>query len=383
MSGVTFFLLCLEAALLSFNVAACSALVPSIAQELGRSPFVVGRIVWIYMLPYGLAAFLYGPLVRAFDAKRVELVCVLGFSLANLAAAFSRSLEALFAARFFLGVFGASVTPLALILITRHTAESRRGKAVGVFFAASFFSSLAGLLLSGIVHWRLIFLVPAVFGALLWVALFIFLPSYQADATGFACNYVRALGNRRVASIFLFIFLVSLIYHGVQPWLGVYFSRVFGLGQLAVSLLLTLTSLAGIFGETLGGWAADSWGRLKTTRAGLLLMIVSVLLLIFRLPLAGLAVLMVVWGLGWTVNHAGVSTLLTDLPVEFINEAASLNSGVRFLSGGLGAAAAGVVMQYDFRAGFILFAAGFVILLWFSRSLLMDGSGGSARRERS
>jgi predicted MFS family arabinose efflux permease len=124
----TFAILCLEGAVLSFNVAAAAALIPSIAKDFVLSQFLIGRIVWIYMLTYGLAAFIYGPLVRKFDARRVELACIFLFSLANLMAGLSRSINTLFLGRFFMGLFGASVIPLGLILIAKHISKENRGK---------------------------------------------------------------------------------------------------------------------------------------------------------------------------------------------------------------------------------------------------------------
>jgi predicted MFS family arabinose efflux permease len=135
-------------------------------------------------------------------------------------------------------------------------------------------------------------------------------------------------------------------------------------------MLITLTSLSGIFGETIGGLLSDKIGRIKTVNLGILLMITSVLLLIFKMPVFVLALIMIVWGLGWTFNHAGISTILTDLPKKFLHEAASLNSSVRFVSGGLGVAASGLIMQKSFTAGFIIFGVCFLSLLLFTRQLI-------------
>jgi len=70
--------------------------------------------------------------------------------------------------------------------------------------------------------------------------------------------------------------------------------------------------------------------------------------------------------LGWTFNHVGLATMLTDLPAELLNEAASLNSGVRFLAGGLGVSLGGLIMQKSFVLGFLIFGSGLLILLLFS-----------------
>lgn len=372
MKRSTFFILCLEGALLSFNVAACAALVPSIAAGFVLSQFFVGKIVWLYMLPYGIAALFYGPLVRAIDAKKVELTCIFFFSLANLLASLSRNIYTLFIARFFMGLFGASVIPLGLILIAKHIEPQKRGRFVGIFFGATFVASLLGLFLSAILHWRLIFFIPGICGLFLTAIIYFYLPSFKQDVTSFKINYFSAFQNKRIIAIFTYIFFVSMFYHGVQQWLGVYFSRTFSLAQFLISMLITLTSLSGVFGEVFGGYLSDIMGRIKTVNFGIVLMVLSVFSLLFKSPVILLAAIMIVWGLGWALNHAGLSTMLTDLPKGFLNEAASLNSGVRFISGGLGAALGGILMQKSFNLGLVTFGICLIGLGLFARKLLIE-----------
>jgi len=364
MKKLTFIILCLEGAILSFNVAAAAALIPSVAAEFSVSEFVAGRIVWLYMIPYGIAALFYGPLVRVFDAKKIELLCLFLFSIANLTAAFSKNIFILFAARLFMGAFGASVIPLALILIAQATHSEKRGKSVGIFFASTFIASLAGLFLSGILNWRLIFLLPAAFGFLLLPLMYFYLPHFAPENKKFAINYIEPFKNKVILHIFTYIFIISMLYHGLQQWFSVYFSTQYKIGQFAISMLITLTSLSGIFGETIGGIFSDKIGRIKTVNLGILLMIVSVALLIFKVPVFILALIMIIWGLGWTFNHAGISTMLTDLPKKFLHEAASLNSSVRFISGGIGMVLCGFVMKESFKLGFLIFGTGLISLLF-------------------
>jgi predicted MFS family arabinose efflux permease len=355
MSFLTFIILCLEGMLLSFNVASSAALIPSIAADFGVSQFLAGRIVWFYMLPYGIAALVYGPLIRVIDARKVELFCILAFAAANLMAGFAGNISALLTARFFMGLFGASVIPLALILIARHKESGERGKYVGIFFSTTFAASLSGLFLSGIIPWRMIYLIPGVLGLLLSLLMLVYLPSFQKDTGTLKINYAAALKKRTVLLIFTYIFLISLFYHGVQQWLSVFFSGRYAFSQFIISSLITLTSLSGIIGEVLGGRYADSLGRVKIASLGVLLMAISVFILVLKMPVALLAVLMILWGLGWTFNHAGISTLLTDLPFEYLNESASLNSSVRFISGGLGAALGGILIQKGFNIWLVVF----------------------------
>jgi predicted MFS family arabinose efflux permease len=369
---VTFAILCLEAALLSFNVAATAAVIPSVAKEFALSQFAVAPAVWLYMLPYGVAALMYGPLVRRFDAKNVELVCVLLFSLSNALAACAPVLPVFLTARFLMGATGASVIPLGLILIAREVAPAQRGKMVGLFFAAMFAGSLLGLLLSGILPWRYMYGIPAVFGLLLWGHMIPYMPRFPPARSGGAFQYARAFAYARIRRLFIYIFLISVLYHGIQQWLGIYFSSRWGFSQFTVSMLMTLTSLSGIGGEIAGGFMADRLGRRRTVDYGLVVMVAATCLIIFDIPLWALAGGMLAWGLGWTCNHAGMSTVLTDLPKEFVHEAASLNSSVRFIAGGVGAAAAGMLMQRSFVIGFGVLGAGLLVLLAGSAALLEE-----------
>ncbi|MFA5362181.1 MAG: MFS transporter [Candidatus Omnitrophota bacterium] len=376
MRKTVFSILCLEGAVLSFNVAAAPALIPSISKEFGISQFFTGHIIWLYMVPYGIAALLYGPLSRRIDPKKIELVCFSFFSLSNLLAAFARNIYLFFCARFLMGVFGASVIPLVLILISRYADPGERGKLVGIFFSATFIASLLGLSLSAVIPWRLIFFIPAAFGLLLLIHMWMYLPGFKETGVQPAVNYRAALKNRKIALIFSYIFSVSFLYHGVQQWLAVYFSSALQLNQFLISVLLTLTSFSGIFGEIAGGWCSDRAGRETTAGFGISLMVIAVFLLTVGLPLWALAVIMVIWGFGWTLNHAGLSTMLTDLPKDLVHEAAGLNSSVRFISGGLGVMAGGILMPRGFQRGFAVFGCGLIVLSFVARRYLMKTKGG-------
>ncbi len=333
-----------------------AAVVPAIANDLGISAFIVGGINWAYMLPYGLVALVYGPLTRRFDNKHIAVISLLLFSLFSLLSGCAWNYRSLFVFRFMVGVFAAAITPLSLIYIADHAHSSGRGKAVGLFFSATFIADLLGLFLSGIIAWRAMFYIPAVLGlgtAFLTMRHF---PKTLAGRSLTSSRYLRALAQPEILRVFVYIFIISVLYHGVRQWLGVYFASQLGMSQFLISMTLTAASLAGIFGEAFGGLQADKKGRVPTLKAGLLLMTVSLFLMLGLRSAVVLPVLMLMWGFGWTVNHAGLSTFLTDLNKEFIKEVSSLNSSVRFVAGGLGVVAAGSIMQKSFNAGFLIMA---------------------------
>lgn len=372
MSNLVFFLFCLEGALLSFNVAASAALVPSIAKEFALSQFFVGSITWLYMLPYGITAIFYGPLVRVIDAKKVELVCFLSFSLANLLAASASNIHTLFIARFLMGVFGASVIPLVLIMIATKGQANKRGKEVGLFFATTFIASLIGLFLSGVIYWRWLYFIPAIAGFILCGLMYFNLPNFPVSSKKFVLKYHEIFKHRETLLLFLYIFTISLLYHGINQWLGVYFSQKFSFSQFIISMLITIAGLSGVLGEILGGVLADRIGRLNIANIGIGIMIISVVILLIKLPIGILGLLMFAWGLGWTFNHVGVSTVLTDLPKDIVYEGASLNSSIRFISGGLGVILSGLIMKKSFVLGFTTLAFCLLGLLLLAKIYLKE-----------
>jgi predicted MFS family arabinose efflux permease len=330
--------------------------VPAIARDFGVSAFAVGRINWAYMLPYGVCALFYGPLTRLFRNKQINVATLSLFAVFSFLSGCATGYRPLFVFRFLVGVFAAGTTPLVLIYLADRVPQEKRGKYVGFFFSATFLATLAGLFLSGFVSWRWIFFIPAGMALVAVVLTALFLPRTETERHAARSRYIEALAQPPIRRAFAYIFLISLFYHGVRQWLGVYFAQDLGWRQLWVSMALTVGSLAGVFGEALGGVAADKKGRLPTLKAGALMMTVSAGLFMALRAAWAVPFLMLAWGFGWTVNHAAMSTLLTDLDKRFMKEVSSLNSSVRFVAGGLGVVTGGAVFQQSFRTGFFVYA---------------------------
>ncbi|MFC1703689.1 MFS transporter [Candidatus Omnitrophota bacterium] len=367
---VTYYIFCLIGIIIAFNVASISAIVPSVARDLGHPEFVVGKIIWAYMIPYGVCALFYGPLSRRFSIKSILITCLSLFSVFSFFSGFANSFNSLFAYRFIVGIFASAMTPLTLLYISHRFDTNKRGKAVGTFFSITFASSLAGLFLSGLINWRFIFFIPAVISTATVIVILNVFPKLSIKIEDQKSRYIQALKTGKIMRVFLYIFSISFLYHLARQWMGVYFDNKYFLSQFAISSLLTLVSFAGIFGEFFGGRLADKKGRIFTLVTGVLLMSASLLLLPISGAIIFLAVIMLIWGLGWTINHSGLCAYLTDLPKPYMQEVSSLNSSVRFISGGLGVALGGLLIQKSFTLTFSAVGVILLILSVFSRQIL-------------
>ncbi len=323
------------------------------------------------MLPYGVFALMYGPLSRLFDNKHIASVSLFLFSVFSFLSGCAATYQQLFIFRFLVGIFAAATTPLVLIHLADHVGPGERGKYVGLFFSITFIADLSGIFLSGLIPWRAMFFIPSVLGLATAALTLKYFSSHHREKGLVSSRYLEALKRPEIFRAFSYIFVISLLYHGVRQWLGVYFVQAFGLKQLLVSITLTISSLAGIFGEAFGGHLSDRVGRVAVLKSGVFMMVVSLALLILARAYIFLPVAMLLWGLGWTMNHAGLSAYLTDMDKRFIREISSLNSSVRFIAGGLGVFLGGFILQKSFLLGFVIYGLCFLVLFLSSQKILL------------
>ena len=348
------FYFCCASILVSFNISALTAVIPAISRSLNIPAGDVANIIPLYMIPYGLGALFYAPLAARFSSKHLMIVACALYAFGNWRGLWADSFPVILAGRVIAGVGAAAVTPLALIILGKIFRKEIRGRVLGLFFSSSFFGAMLGLILSGLAHWHWLFIVPAIAGALLAVG-FCFCPNEGMEANSTVkVNYWEAFSTGGLRRILVFIFFMSLFFHGVCKWYGVYLDKVYGYNQLTISSLIILTALAAVIGQMIGGYVTDKFGRAQACYWGIGIIGVSIMALYFHYPLVGLAFVLSMISVGWTMAHNGISTVLTDFSDVYRSELAALNSAVRFFSGGIGFYVSGSFIQKDFSLTFFI-----------------------------
>lgn len=349
---VVFLLLCLGNITISFNVAAITAAVPVISLSLGLPDFLVSKIIPYYLIPYGFGALLYAPLTRYLNYRTVLGVSMVMLAISCFVCGQSSSLNQILIARIVMGITAASAIPLGLMIIGELFERDVRGRLVGVFFSCSFFSSLVGIALSGIANWRWLFYVPAILGFALVVCLIILKVDLLNRKHEAPVNYIKALNNQKIRSVFIFIFAISFLYHGVHKWFGVYLNRIYDLDKLSISFFFIVMAVAGLCGQLLGGVLSDKKGRLVSCYVGIVGLAASTMFLISTYSLIVLGLILGIISMCWTIGHNGVSTVLTDFHDQDRPIIASLNSSIRFISGGLGFYVSSLFVEKSFSLTF-------------------------------
>lgn len=362
-----FILLCLAQITISFNLAAVAAAIPSISRELGFSDVAVAKIIPHYLWAYGLGALIYAPLTRWFSVKRLLIVSLLVFSLSSLYCGITKSLNVLLIANLINGCAAASVVPLGLMTIGKFFEKKERGRAVGFFFGSSFISALLGVLASGMFHWSFLFIIPFILGIITITNIIVIKVTEITLPEGRKIDYFKALADADVIKVFVFISLMSFLYHGIYKWYGVYLDRQYHLDQFSISSLILVTSVSGALGQILGGALTDLRSRFFTIALGIVLLGFSTVLLAGYFPVWMVACALALISVGWTVGHNGISTVLTDFPEQYRSELASLNSAFRFISGGLGFYLSSFLIEKSFALNFLIIGCSLLLLVPFIR----------------
>ncbi|QBY02717.1 MFS transporter [Rhodophyticola sp. CCM32] len=137
---------------------------------------------WInngYLLPLSALILLGGAVGDRYGLARVFAIGIAGFVLASLACAIAPTPETLIAARIVQGIGAAIMTPGSLALIARAYPAEERGRAIGIWAAASALTTALGPILGGLAlsfggpeTWRLLFAINLPLGGLaLWMIL--------------------------------------------------------------------------------------------------------------------------------------------------------------------------------------------------------------------
>lgn len=334
--NIIIFLICLGNISISFNTGAVAAAIPLISEDLGLSDFSAAQLVPFYMIPYGAGALAYALLTKHFSYRRVLSTAMLGYAFFSLVTGLNDHLPQMLLAQIGAGAAAASSTPVSLMIIGDFFDKDVRGRLVGTYFGCSFFASLIGMFFMGIVHWRWLFFIPAGLAFATALSFYLFKTDILRRVHASSVNYFKIFLERSVRRVFIFIFLMSFLYHAVHKWYGLYLYREYGLDKGAISLFLIIAALFGLAGQNIGGYFSDKKGRLITCFIGGMILAVGTMSLFGHYPVYIVPAILGCIAMGWTIHHNSISTILTDFPDEQRPMVASLNSSVRFASGGLG-----------------------------------------------
>ena len=383
--------------LIFFQAYMVAPLIPRLSTVFGVASQTIGFIVPAYMIPYGVSTLFYGLLSDRLGRRRIMFASLLAFVVLTALTATAQSASQLILWRLLTGLGASGVVPLALALMGTLFPYEQRGRPLGWLFGAMAggmaFGSTFGALLEPFVGWRGIFLGVSILGA---GVLGLFLP-YQrllGDAssapTGTVRDLLAAYGSLlrpgRGLRTYAYVLLNSIFHSGVFTWLGLYFARRYGLGEIGIGLALLGYGVPGFLLGPPIGRAADRWGRRWLVPAGLGTAAVAAGALILDVPLVVAALAVTLLSLGYDMTQPLLAGIVTALGGKRGGQAMGLNVFTLFTGFGIGSLLFGEVLHLGFGSALAIFsavqlgAAAAALPLFRSETPLVANTGAPATR---
>jgi len=118
-----------------------------------------------YLLTLSALLILSGALADTYGRRRMFMIGLSGFGITSVACGLAPNMEVLIAVRLVQGAFGAVLVPTSLAIINATFEGDERGRAFGVWAAASGVTTIAGPVVGGFlvdtISWRVAFLINA------------------------------------------------------------------------------------------------------------------------------------------------------------------------------------------------------------------------------
>ncbi|WP_225594398.1 MFS transporter [Mycolicibacterium fortuitum] len=195
-----------------------AGILPAMSADLGVTASAAGQTVTVYALGSALAAVPLTALTIGWPRRRLLLIAVAGFAVANTVTATSSSYVLTMGARFVAGIVAGLLWALLAGYARRMVTPAQRGKAMAIAMAgtpvALSIGVPAGTYLANLAGWRYTFAIITVLTLVLIAWIIAAVPSFPGTTRSDRQPVWRAIRIPGVASV-LFVTLTFVLAHNI------------------------------------------------------------------------------------------------------------------------------------------------------------------------
>jgi len=285
-----------------------AGVLPEMARDLSVSEAAAGQLLTVYAIATGVAAIPLTVATSGWRRKRLMLLAVAAFAVANIVTAVSSSYPLTLTSRLVAGVAAAAVWAELVGYARRLAPPQLQGRAIAITMAgiplALSLGIPLGTLLGGLFGWRLTFGVVALISVVLLAWIGVSVPDAPGQKAGKRQPILRALRLPGVVSV-LFVVAAYVLAHNILYTYIASFLDEYDMGGRR-GIVLLVFGAASVVSIVVTGALVDRRLRQLTVASVALFIVAAVMLVLVAESEIAVYASMVLWGLGW----GGVATLL-------------------------------------------------------------------------
>jgi predicted MFS family arabinose efflux permease len=321
-----------------------------IAQETGVTEGLVGQLITVFALTYGLGAPVLAALTAHWPRHRVLMGALGLLGLANLASALSPSFPLLVLTRILAGCFAATYTPLAFAVGIELAPPAKRGQALALVVSGLNVATVLGAPLGTWIGehfgWRLSFtMVAGLAGVALLFLVICGLPKSATLAPLSVKERLRPITHPRVVLALFPALLWNVGVYVLYPYIALLLQHQLHISD--VSVLLACFGLGIVLANWMSGRLSDRFGPdlLVVVFLVTLIVIQLVLPLVTTTIISG-AIMLLLWGMSFALLFIPQQQRLLNIAPAHANVLLALNNSALYLGIAGGAAVGGLALRW-------------------------------------
>jgi predicted MFS family arabinose efflux permease len=335
-------------------------LLPRMAADLRVGVWVVGQLVTVFALTYAVSSPILTALTGSFDRRKLLLLSMTAFALANIVAWAAKNYWWVMGARILLALAAGLYVPNANALASGLAAPERRGRALAIVNAGTTVAVAFGVPLGAVVGdrlgWRETFAGVGILAALATIGLSFGLHRRVGSVMSMISLRERIAIAQR-PDVLLALLVTTLWATGaytVYTYVALLLSAAAGLKGIGISAALFLWGISAAAGVFTGGHLSDRLGARSVMIPALIALALAfaslsatATLLIPSNALGPVLCAIVVWGVAaWSFFPAQQARLIGIAGAKVAPIVLSLNASFMFIGFSSGAALGSVTVAH-------------------------------------
>lgn len=330
-----------------------------VMDDMKLQPEQFGVVVAAYAISAFISALLTAGFADKFDRKKLLLFFFAGFIIGTLLCGLSTNYWSLLGARIFTGLFGGVMGSISMAIVTDVFEVTKRGRIMGFiqmgFGVSQIIGIPFGLWLTSHFNWHMPFYAIVIFASVIFASAVAFMKPIDAhlaiqDKRNAFQHLIKTFSNKRYQRGFLATVLLATGGFMLMPFGSDFAVKNLKINPDSLTFMYMITGVFTFATSFVSGMLSDKVGKMVMFTFGTLLSITIVIIYtnLGVTPIAFVICLNIIMFIGINSRIVPAQALLTSVPSPQDRGAfMSLNSAIQYLSGGVSAFIAGLIVYKD------------------------------------